>query len=99
MSLVKCYGCESDIHPSAVACPKCGAVQESSTISDQNAWLVLACCFFGGVLGAHHFVVGRWKMGLLYLLTLGVFFIGAFIDFFGIIFGWMTDSKGRKIKF
>jgi TM2 domain-containing membrane protein YozV len=42
-------------------------------------WLLLLVL---GVFGAHHFYVGNWKKGLLYLLTLGLLGIGVLYDIF-----------------
>lgn len=42
-------------------------------------WALLV---FLGLLGAHHFYVGHWKRGLLYLFTLGFVGIGVIYDLF-----------------
>jgi len=42
------------------------------------AWVLLT---FGGPLGLHRFYLGRWKSGLLWLLTGGLFGIGWVVDF------------------
>ena len=39
-------------------------------------------CYFLGCFGAHLFYVGRWKKGLVYLFTCGLFFFGWVIDLF-----------------
>jgi restriction system protein len=54
--------------------------------------LILAI-FFGG-LGLHHFYAGKAAMGVLYLLTFGLFFIGWFIDILIILSGNFKDSYG-----
>lgn len=41
-------------------------------------WVLLT---FGGPLGLHRFYLGRWKSGLLWLLTGGLFGIGWVVDF------------------
>ena len=58
----------------------------------------LLLCFFFGCLGAHRFYVGKAGSGILYFLTGGICGIGAFIDFFIILFGGFTDSFGRPLK-
>lgn len=52
----------------------------------KNKWVALALCIFLGFFGAHKFYEGKGGMGVLYLLTAGLFGIGVFIDFFSILF-------------
>lgn len=42
------------------------------------AWILLT---FFGYLGLHRFYLGRWKTGLVYLFTGGIFFMGIIYDF------------------
>ena len=44
------------------------------------AWTDFAICFLGGWLGIHKFREHRIGIGILYLLTLGLFGIGWFVD-------------------
>ena len=46
----------------------------------KNKWVAFLLCFFLGYLGAHKFYEGKAGMGILYLLTCGLFGIGWFID-------------------
>ena len=48
------------------------------------AWLLLT---FLGILGVHRFYMGKWGTGLLYLVTLGLCFIGVLYDF------WTLNSQ------
>lgn len=45
-----------------------------------NKWISFLLCFFLGYLGAHKFYEGKTGMGILYLLTVGLFGIGWLID-------------------
>lgn len=47
----------------------------------KNKWVAVLICFFLGFLGAHKFYEGKIGMGVLYLFTMGIFGIGALIDF------------------
>lgn len=44
-----------------------------------TGWLLLV---FLGLFGAHHFYVGNYRRGVLYLLTLGLLGIGVIYDYF-----------------
>ena len=46
----------------------------------KNKWIAFLLCFFLGYLGAHKFYEGRIGMGIVYLLTGGLFCIGWIID-------------------
>lgn len=66
-------------------------------ISPKNRVITLILNLFLGLFGGHHFYVGRWGMGLLYLFTFGLFGIGTFIDFVLILFGAFKDSDEKYI--
>lgn len=52
----------------------------------KNKWVALLLCVFLGFFGAHKFYEGKIGTGILYLLTLGIFGIGWFIDIIAILF-------------
>lgn len=47
----------------------------------RNKWVALALCIFGGFFGLHKFYEGKIGMGILYICTLGLFYIGPIVDF------------------
>lgn len=52
----------------------------------KNKWVAFLLCFFLGAFGAHKFYEGKIGMGILYLLTCGLFGIGWIIDIIKILF-------------
>ena len=48
----------------------------------KNKWVALLLCIFLGYFGAHKFYEGRILMGIIYMFTVGLFFVGVVIDFF-----------------
>lgn len=52
----------------------------------KNKWVAFLLCFFLGYLGVHKFYEGRVGMGILYLLTFGLFGIGWLIDCIALLF-------------
>lgn len=65
--------------------------------SEKSRTVSLLLCIFIGVLGIHRFYVGKTGTGILWLLTGGIFGIGAVVDLVMIIVGSFTDSDGNKI--
>jgi len=54
--------------------------------SPKSKWVALLLWFFLGYVGGHKFYEGKTGMGILYIFTLGLFGIGYFFDFFGLLF-------------
>ena len=65
--------------------------------SPKNRAAALLLCIFLGYFGAHLFYVGRWKKGLLYFFTLGIFGFGWLIDMFVIAANKFKDSHGLPL--
>jgi len=64
----------------------------------KKSWIgTLLLCFFLGFLGIHRFYTGHVGLGIVYLLTVGFFGIGWFIDFLLILFGAFKDANGNKL--
>ncbi len=72
-----------------------GIVSHQSKKSKTTALLL---CIFLGEFGIHKFYVGKAGMGILYLLTLGLFGIGWFIDIILIACGVFKDEFGLPLK-
>lgn len=58
-----------------------------------NKFFYICLCIFFGTLGIHKFYAGKCGMGLLYLLTGGLFGIGVIFDLFSGVFN-QSDSNG-----
>ena len=50
-----------------------------------DKWVAFILCLFLGLFGAHKFYEGKAGMGILYLLTGGLFGVGWFIDLIAIL--------------
>ena len=67
-------------------------------MSDKSRLVAAVLCFFLGCLGIHRFYVGKIGTGVVWLLTLGCFEIGALIDLILILIGSFKDKDGNKIE-
>ncbi len=98
-SMIYCQACGTQIHSSALSCPKCGARQRGGAADSSEKLLLPAVllCFFLGMFGAHRFYVGKIGTGILQLITLGGLGIWALIDFIVLVVGSFTDADGKKL--
>ncbi len=67
-----------------------------SEMSNKRLTALLLCIFLGG-LGVHRFYVGKIGTGILYLLTVGLFGIGALVDLIKIAVGTFEDKNGNVL--
>ena len=67
-------------------------------ISGKSRAVSLVLCVFVGIFGVHYFYVGKIGMGILYLLTAGLFGIGWLVDVIRIIAGTFRDVDGFLVK-
>ena len=52
----------------------------------KSKWVSFALCLFLGMLGIHKFYEGRVLLGLVYLLTMGLFGVGVIVDLIVLLF-------------
>ena len=55
------------------------------TMRMRNKWVAIALCLLLGFFGAHKFYEGKIGMGILYVFTGGLFFIGVIIDLIALL--------------
>ena len=69
------------------------------TRQSNKDWLTtFLLCLFLGEFGIHHFYVGKIGLGVLYLLTGGLFGIGWLVSLIKILVGTYRDGFGRFVK-
>ena len=70
--------------------------QETAT-SPKSRTVALVLCILLGYFGAHRFYVGRYGLGVLYLLTIGVFGVGWLVDIVLTALGKLRDRDGLAV--
>ena len=65
--------------------------------SNKSRKTALIVCLIGGIMGFHYFYVGRYGRWILYMLTVGFFMFGWFIDIFKILLGRFQDQYGNYL--
>lgn len=71
---------------------------QNQTKSDKNAWIYAILLWFFGYLGIHKFYVNKTGWGIAYLLTIGFFGMGIFIDYIILIFVKIKDNDGKELE-
>ncbi len=86
-----CQGCGAQLHKSAKACPKCGAMQPGVGGKKSRVTAALLAFFLGG-FGVHKFYLGRIVWGIVYLVFFWTFIpaVVAFVEF--IVYLTMSDE-------
>ena len=104
-----CTHCGNEVLDDAVICPKCGCPfddkwnKKGKTIvnpdcSSKSRGMALILCVILGYLGIHRFYVNKIGTGILWLLTFGLFGIGALIDLIMIVCGNFKDDQGKVLE-
>ncbi|XXJ18876.1 TM2 domain-containing protein [Desulfovibrio caledoniensis] len=75
-----------------------GGGRYTTLSSEKSRKTALILCIALGIIGGHLFYVGRIGKGILYLLTGGLFFIGAIMDAIAIASGSFKDNAGAPLR-
>lgn len=70
----------SSASSSATATAQVSQHKREKRVKEVNKWTALILCIFLGYFGVHKFYEGNTGMGILYLLTVGLFGIGWIVD-------------------
>ena len=66
--------------------------------SNRNSDLLYYTTVFGGVLGIHRFLMGKFWSGILYLLTGGLLLCGWALDILFLLLGFLKEKNGDRLQ-
>ena len=91
-----CSNCGRELYPGDTVCRFCSSEQVSPYSRD----VVMLLCVIGflGISGLHRFYVGRWKGGVVYLLTGGLLGIGTIYDLVKLCQKKFEDEDGLPVR-
>lgn len=67
-------------------------------VSEKSRTTAFILVFLAGVFGVHRFYAGKVGTGVLWLFTLGLFGVGAMVDFWVILLGGFKDKNNNVIS-
>ncbi len=93
-----CFGCGTQIHQAAYACPACGARQQGGQahVARKDRTVAIVLAFLLGGVGAHRFYLGDVWLGLLYLVFCWTFIPALIATVEGIIFISTSDIDFQR---
>lgn len=68
-----------------------------SLLSSKSQLLAFLLCLFLGLYGGHRYYVGKWKSGVVMMMTLGGFTVWWVIDLIIILSGRFEDANGQRL--
>jgi hypothetical protein len=100
-----CENCGKLIDEKAVICPKCGVplgaykkiFEMRENASEKSRLVAFLFAWFLGVFGIHRFYVGKVGSGIIWILTFGLFGVGALVDLVLIAMGKFKDKEGKPL--
>lgn len=84
--------------PAPAPKPKPEPKPKKAPASRKSRFVALALCVTLGWTGAHRFYVGKYGTGILYLLSMGCYGFGWWIDALRLLFGRFYDKDGFQVR-
>ena len=88
---------ESELPVVAASVAASPSVSDSNVMSRHSRLVAIILAAIFAFPGLHRFYVGKWKTGLLWLFTGGLFMIGQIIDMVTIVVGVFRDAEEKPL--